>query len=416
MSEALIVNPYELDDVANTLHRALNMPFEERTLRMQHLQRREQKMDVNHWLQEFLKSMDLLACDITSETCCTAKMAPLTISDFDNYLSDYLDTDIIGEDSKLAIILDYDGTLAPIAEQPKLAMLPMKTKTVLRNLTQFGDILSICVISGRSLEDLKTFVGDIPGLTIAGSHGLEILHPDGTNFIHPMTARDEQRILDLEHALNQSVCSNGAWIENKGVHLTFHYRAVPRDKIKCLIAQAANIFALHGFMVHKAPMAFEAHPAVEWNKGRACIHILQTIYGVNLTDRARVIYCGDESGEKAMEALSGIACTFKVSATNSSRTSANYRLRSYEDIYLLLKWIEHRILYSAELLSLTPSEEESSVTSSGNFSFDEGMSDEEELRRVISNSRGSTKNIIRSNSKVSKYDSLADGDFKVNFL
>ncbi|CAG0901873.1 unnamed protein product [Darwinula stevensoni] len=55
MHEALLVNPYELDDVADTLHRALTMPIDEREMRMYHLKKREQTMNVDFWLTSFLK-------------------------------------------------------------------------------------------------------------------------------------------------------------------------------------------------------------------------------------------------------------------------------------------------------------------------------------------------------------------------
>lgn len=109
MQEALIVNPYELEDVADKLHRALQMPFDERILRMRQLQRREKSMDVNNWLNTFLRAMGLLPCDLNNNPT-NNKMAPLSIDDFDYYLSDYLDVD--ESTTMLSIIIDFDGTLS----------------------------------------------------------------------------------------------------------------------------------------------------------------------------------------------------------------------------------------------------------------------------------------------------------------
>jgi trehalose 6-phosphate synthase/phosphatase len=55
MHEALMVNPYELDDSAEMLHRALSMPRDEREVRMSHLRRREQLYNVDYWMKSFLK-------------------------------------------------------------------------------------------------------------------------------------------------------------------------------------------------------------------------------------------------------------------------------------------------------------------------------------------------------------------------
>ena len=57
MHEALMVNPYELDDAAEALHRALTMPKDEREVRMSHLRHREKINDVNYWMKSFLKVM-----------------------------------------------------------------------------------------------------------------------------------------------------------------------------------------------------------------------------------------------------------------------------------------------------------------------------------------------------------------------
>lgn len=60
MHEALLVNPYELDDAAEALHRALTMPLDEREVRMSYLKKREKTNDVSHWMRSFLKVILLL--------------------------------------------------------------------------------------------------------------------------------------------------------------------------------------------------------------------------------------------------------------------------------------------------------------------------------------------------------------------
>ena len=60
MQEALQVNPYETDNVADVLDRALEMGLDERQLRMNQLKKREKRMDVDAWVKDFLQSMDVL--------------------------------------------------------------------------------------------------------------------------------------------------------------------------------------------------------------------------------------------------------------------------------------------------------------------------------------------------------------------
>ena len=55
--QALLVNPYEIGNVAAVLHRALKMPADERELRMNALRKRERANDVDVWMKSFLKAI-----------------------------------------------------------------------------------------------------------------------------------------------------------------------------------------------------------------------------------------------------------------------------------------------------------------------------------------------------------------------
>jgi trehalose 6-phosphate synthase/phosphatase len=152
MHEALSVNPYEISNVARVLYRALTMPEDEREVRMKALRVRERYMDVDFWMKKFLKSVGTLIEEDGEETLPTT-MTPVTVSDFDSYLTPY-----VGEKATLALLLDYDGTLSPIAKHPDLATLPTETKKLLQRLANRPDIF-IAVVSGRSVENVKKMVG-----------------------------------------------------------------------------------------------------------------------------------------------------------------------------------------------------------------------------------------------------------------
>merc|ERR1719341_1296349 len=67
MQEALQVNPYEVENVADTLNRALEMPLDERQMRMFQLKKREKRMDVGAWVQGFLGAMGAIYTDQQDE-------------------------------------------------------------------------------------------------------------------------------------------------------------------------------------------------------------------------------------------------------------------------------------------------------------------------------------------------------------
>lgn len=195
--------------------------------------------------------------------------------------------------------MDYDGTLAPIAPHPDLAILPPETKNVLLRLSNQADVY-IAIISGRNVDNVKKMVG-IEGITYAGNHGLEILHPDGSKFVHPMPIEFEDKVSGLLKALQDSVCKNGAWVENKGALLTFHYRETPVELREEMVEKARKLIVEFGFIASGAHCALEAKPPVQWNKGRASIYILRTAFGVDWSERIKIIYAGDDvTDEDAM--------------------------------------------------------------------------------------------------------------------
>lgn len=337
MHEALISNPYEIDDASEVIHRALTMPEDERILRMNYLRRREKLNDVNYWTKSFLSAMGSLLTQEDHDDIGSVTMPAVTLDDFDEYLAKY-----IGNTHKLALLLDYDGTLAPIAPHPDLAIIPAETKNVLQRLSNLPDCY-IAVVSGRNVNNVKEMVG-IEGITYAGNHGLEILHPDGTKFVHPMPTEFHDKVGVLMRQLQEKVCRDGAWVENKGALLTFHFRESPIHLRPVLEKEAIAMIESAGFAAGRAHCAIEAKPPVQWNKGRASIYILRTAFGVDWSERIRIIYVGDDAtDEDALTALKGMAATFRVTTSEITKTSAERRLPSTDSVLTMLKWVERHL-------------------------------------------------------------------------
>ena len=330
MHEALMVNPYEQNQFADVMHRALTMPEDERELRMKQLRHREKERDVNYWMRSVLKSVD----SFNEES--DGRLEPVSEEEISSYLSSY-----VTESSRLVLILDYDGTLTPIAPHPEIAHLPAETKRILEKLTHMPDV-SIAVVSGRSLDDVRKMVG-IEGITYAGNHGFEILHPDGTMFLHPVPTSYEESLIKLKENLSE-VCKHGAFIEDKGPCLSLHFRKVDSAMRNEIIERATKIFEELGIPANKAHMSLEARPPVTWDTGRAAIYILRTLFGMDWCDRISTIYAGDDdTDEDAMIALQGMAMTFRVTDSQNVKTAARYRLQNTDAVLTMLKWIERRL-------------------------------------------------------------------------
>jgi len=323
MREALHVNPFDIDGTAEEIHRALAMPQEERGLRIAALRRRERRDDVHAWTQAFV------------EAAAEASEALPSIGDleFERWLADFL------KSYRLALFLDYDGTLSPLSSHPDEATLSDSMREALASCAGRDDI-DLSIVSGRSLDGIRKVVAE-PELTYAGNHGLEIRAPDLAPFVHEDLVHYRGRAEELADALDQ-IASDGAWTERKGPTLTFHYRGVAEALRPRLIAVAHKIVREAGYQLRDAHCAVEARPPIGWDKGRAVLHILRERYGPAWSESVRVIYVGDDqTDEDAFRFLSGLATTFRVGSPDSP-TAASRRLSGVDAVESLLRWLARR--------------------------------------------------------------------------
>ncbi|KAL1509605.1 hypothetical protein ABEB36_004315 [Hypothenemus hampei] len=174
-----------------------------------------------------------------------------------------------------------------------------------------------------------------------GNHGLEVIYPDGTKYTHQLPNEFNNQVKELTDKLEKSVVRDGAWIEDKGASLTFHFRAVPEEKRLNIESTARKIIESCGFKVGNAHMALEARPKVQWNKGSVSLMLLNKKYGDNKWKKnVKVIFAGDDTtDEDAMLALKGNALTFRIVPNPGFETHANKLLSSTESVVYILKLI-----------------------------------------------------------------------------
>jgi trehalose 6-phosphate phosphatase len=206
----------------------------------------------------------------------------------------------------LALLFDYDGTLVPIVQHPALAKLPPGTRELLRRLgTQQRVVLGI--LSGRRLDDLKDMVG-LTEICYSGVSGLE-LELDGLRIAHSRAARGLEIMAGLAAPLRQlAEAYPGAWVEDKRLGLTLHYRAAKPGDIEELRTRATRLLRSFGEEVRTVDvaMAIEITPALGWTKGSAVWAIT-----AHAGHGALPLYAGDEANDReALQAaitLGGVA-------------------------------------------------------------------------------------------------------------
>lgn len=323
MHEALLVNPNNIDETAAAINRALTMEEPERRSRMAALQQRERRHNVVAWGEEFVEA--------AQQAHATPRMP--SGEDFSRWLRRFIG------DHRVALFLDYDGTLTPLVDHPDHAVLSPEMHRVVETCAHREDT-DVAIISGRSVNNVAAIV-DIPDLIYAGNHGLQIVGPGMPHFRHEDLQYYQDRMRQLAKEL-QPLATDGAWVEEKGPTLTFHVRAVSEPRSSALAEDARRIISEAGLQPRDAHAAVEARPPIGWDKGRAVLHVLRERYGAAWSERVRVIYIGDdETDEDAFRFLSGLAITFRVGSPDLL-TSATRHLPNVEAVRALVEWLATR--------------------------------------------------------------------------
>jgi alpha,alpha-trehalase len=239
------------------------------------------------------------------------------------------------KNKKIAVFLDYDGTLTPIVDDPDKAYLPEDMK---KELVQLAELLPVAVISGRDRADVQNLVG-IENIYYAGSHGFDIAGPDKKE-TDPHNIKDYLPELDqADKELKEKIEDiEGAWVERKKFAIAVHYRKVDdsqTEKVKEAVQQVVKSYSK--LKQSGGKKIFELRPDIDWHKGKALIWLLEKLD----LDKPDVlpIYLGDDvTDEDAFNTLRnrGIGVVVMDSARSSK---ARYRLKNPEEVRLFLNKI-----------------------------------------------------------------------------
>ena len=331
LPEALIVNPHDVVAVAESLQRALEMSGDERRARMQVLRDRVRSNDVAAWARRYLESAEAAA----ERRASTSSPIDSTRRRLGAWLR---------ERPEIALFLDYDGTLTPIAPRPEDARLSDDMRRAIEAAISAHDIHTV-IVSGRGLADVKERVG-VEGLTYIGDHGYEIEGP-GMSFwqdlADPFQPQLEAALADLV-----SLRVEGALIERKRATVSYHVRLVPDALRQQATRDAITVLRRRRLAVLEGKMVVEGKPPLPWDKGRAVLHVLKARHGADWHAKVRAVYIGDDATDEfAFRALRGIGKSICVASPGGTRTAADFTLPSPDDVLQLLRWLTSGALRAA---------------------------------------------------------------------
>jgi len=247
---------------------------------------------------------------------------------------------------KVAVFLDYDGTLTPIVSRPELAKLGDQMKQTLQRLV---DCCKVAIISGRDRLDVQKRV-QLEGVFYAGSHGFDISGPGGQRFEIDAGKEKLPQLDAAEKELNKTISEvSGAWIERKKYSVAIHYRQVAPEnekKVEDLVKRVHSGFA-GDLRLNKGKKIFELQPAIQWHKGKALNWLIQLLD----LDRDDVIpiYIGDDTtDEDAFKELLTLGHGIGIAVQETKiPTAAQFVLQDTDQVQTLLELFISEGVYKA---------------------------------------------------------------------
>ncbi len=238
------------------------------------------------------------------------------------------------------LFLDYDGTLAPIAQTPGQARILPELKKILSRLA-LRKGFKLAVVSGRALEDIKKRI-NLKHIVYAGNHGLQIEGPEIKHQI-PVPVGYKRILRRIRAGLKQRLGGvKGILLEDKGLSLALHFRLVDRKQVnlvKNIFRQITNQYLKRKMIrIRPGKEVLEVMPAIEWNKGKIVKWLLAGHAAKISSKETAPIYIGDDAtDEDAFAALKGKGVTVVVGRRKHSR--AAYYLMDTGEVRDFLKRI-----------------------------------------------------------------------------
>jgi trehalose 6-phosphate synthase/phosphatase len=319
LNGAITVNPYDIEGVADSIHRALSMSVEERRARMRTLRRRVLEHDVHAWAGAFIQHLHLRRpLDDHDVIARPGPSLPGALAAAQRTMT-------------LRLLLDYDGTLVPLARSPELAAPDDDLLFLLERLIASPGI-QVDIVSGRSHETLEQWFGHLP-VSLWAEHGFWHRSRHGEAWQAAITAPPDW--MERVHPLLEQFAVNtpGSHVEVKSASIAWHYRCAPRE---FGTRQAHELRMLLGDILSNQPLqVLEGKKVIEVRlrgigKGLVAQRV-QTEAGAGSV----IVAIGDDrTDEELFRALPPSSLAVAVGRTS---TSAKFRLEDYRAVRRILR-------------------------------------------------------------------------------
>lgn len=233
-----------------------------------------------------------------------------------------------------ALLLDYDGTLAPFTVERTRAFpypeVPELVSRIMRNGTR------VVLISGRAATELLFLTRLDPQPEIWGSHGIERLHADGSYVLDTLDPRQCQALEHAKQDLRES--GLGPCMEIKPGSIAVHWRGLPPEKQKRIAGKVREICspAVSGAGLELLPFDGGLELRIP---GKTKGDAVQAVLAESKPGTVAAYLGDDETDENAFSAIQGRGLAILV-RPEARPTSAELWLRPPEELLQFLRdWL-----------------------------------------------------------------------------
>jgi len=241
----------------------------------------------------------------------------------------------------LLLLCDFDGTLSEFDNDPAAVWLKPSRRDLLERLSRSPQ-LTVAIVSGRRLEDVKQRTALSGDVYYAGLHGLEI-ESAREHYLHPGLFHAEAALRALAGPLAAELAAiDGAFLEDKTHALVAHFRASSPEgarQAEDLLLRRAKRYLDDGTLrVMRGASMIELIPNIEWHKGSAVQWILDRVTPAH--GPAWPVYIGDDlTDEDGFRAVEDIGLSIAASAR---ATGADLAVDGPSEVEALLRAIAPR--------------------------------------------------------------------------
>ena len=313
LPNALIVNPYNINEVAQAIDQALQLSEEQKQKMVAPMKERVVKYDARYWADSFLQ-------DLTAQA--DMEQLPSLLSDTKDISIEAIGPLLQAESA--AFFLDYDGTISELKRKPEDAVPNSEIEALFARLEAQKN-LDVYLISGRKKEDMDQWFSRYRFNLIA-EHGYYYKHHNAAEWIVFDTQADlswKNQIIDIfQHFTGMTPGSN---IEEKTSSVVWHYRNSDPEfgnwKANQLVAWLYEMLSNLPVEIRHGQKIVEVG-SMQINKGIVLGHFVQ------LNKYDAVLCAGDDETDESMFRYAEDAEMFNIKVGDGADTKAKFRISS----------------------------------------------------------------------------------------